>query len=52
LGIVWGASAAARNCLFVDILRPSLIAWLLSGIVTSIRLVMAPVRRIFYAQLE
>ncbi|HEY4233354.1 MAG TPA: aspartyl/asparaginyl beta-hydroxylase domain-containing protein [Lacipirellulaceae bacterium] len=42
-------SDAVRYCLFVDILRPSLVPWLLSGIVTSIRLVMAPVRRIFYA---
>ena len=42
-------SDAVRYCLFVDILRPSLVPWLLSGVVTSIRLVMAPVRRIFYA---
>jgi aspartyl/asparaginyl beta-hydroxylase (cupin superfamily) len=42
-------SDAVRYCLFVDILRPSLVPWLMSGIVTSIRLVMAPVRRIFYA---
>jgi aspartyl/asparaginyl beta-hydroxylase (cupin superfamily) len=41
-------SDAVRYCLFVDILRPSLFPWLLSGIITSIRLVMAPVRRIFY----
>jgi aspartyl/asparaginyl beta-hydroxylase (cupin superfamily) len=42
-------SDAVRYCLFVDILRPSLVPWLMSGIITSIRLVMAPVRRIFYA---
>jgi beta-hydroxylase len=41
-------SDAVRYCLFVDILRPSLVPWLLSGIVTSIRLAMAPARRVFY----
>jgi aspartyl/asparaginyl beta-hydroxylase (cupin superfamily) len=42
-------SDAVRYCLFVDILRPSLVPWLMSGIITSIRLAMAPVRRIFYS---
>jgi hypothetical protein len=41
-------SDAVRYCLFVDILRPSFVPWLLSAIVTAIRLMLAPVRRIFY----
>jgi hypothetical protein len=41
-------SDAVRYCLFVDILRPSLFPWLFSTIVTAIRLMLAPVRRIFY----
>jgi beta-hydroxylase len=41
-------SDAVRYCLFVDILRPSLFPWLFSAIVTAIRLMLAPVRRIFY----
>ena len=41
-------SDAVRYCLFVDILRPSLVPWLFSAIVTAIRLMLAPVRRIFY----
>jgi aspartyl/asparaginyl beta-hydroxylase (cupin superfamily) len=41
-------SDAVRYCLFVDILRPSLVPWLLGAIVTAIRLMLAPVRRIFY----
>ena len=41
-------SAAVRYCLFVDILRPSLVPWLFSATVTAIRLILAPVRRIFY----
>lgn len=38
----------ARYRLFVDILRPSLVPWLMSSIVTAIRLAAAPVRRVFY----
>jgi beta-hydroxylase len=41
-------SDAVRYCLFVDILRPSLVPWLFSATVTAIRLILAPVRRIFY----
>jgi beta-hydroxylase len=41
-------SDAVRYCLFVDILRPSLVPWLLGSIVTAIRLMLAPVRRVFY----
>lgn len=41
-------SDGIRYCLFVDILRPSLVPWLLSGIVTGIRLIMTPFRAIFY----
>lgn len=41
-------SDAMRYCLFVDILRPSPFPWLMSGVLTGIRLVMAPVRAIFY----
>lgn len=41
-------SDGVRYCLFVDILRPSLAPWLFSGILTGIRLVMAPFRRVFY----
>lgn len=41
-------SEAVRYCLFVDVLRPSLVPWLLSAIVTAIRLMLAPVRRVFY----
>ena len=41
-------SDGVRYCLFVDILRPSLVPWLFSAIVTAIRLMLAPVRRIFY----
>jgi len=40
---------ALRYCLFVDIVRPSLFPWLMRGIVTAVRLGMAPVRRIFYS---
>jgi hypothetical protein len=29
-------------------LRPSLVPWLFSGILTAIRLAMAPVRAVFY----
>ena len=41
-------SDAMRYCLFVDILRPSPFPWLLSGVLTGIRLMMAPLRAIFY----
>ena len=41
-------SDGVRYCLFVDILRPSPVPWLLSGILTSIRLAMAPFRAVFY----
>lgn len=41
-------SDAMRYCLFVDILRPSPFPWLLSGVLTGIRLLMAPLRAVFY----
>ncbi|MCY2982202.1 MAG: aspartyl/asparaginyl beta-hydroxylase domain-containing protein [Planctomycetota bacterium] len=41
-------SDAMRYCLFVDILRPSPFPWLMSGVLTGIRLMMAPLRAIFY----
>ena len=41
-------SDGMRYCLFVDILRPSLVPWLFSGILTAIRLAIAPLRAIFY----
>jgi aspartyl/asparaginyl beta-hydroxylase (cupin superfamily) len=41
-------SDGLRYCLFVDMIRPSLMPWLLSGILTGIRLLLAPVRMIFY----
>lgn len=41
-------SDAMRYCLFVDILRPSPFPWLLSGVLTGIRLMMAPLRAVFY----
>ena len=41
-------SDAVRYCLFVDILRPSPVPWLLSAILTTIRLIMAPFRAVFY----
>jgi aspartyl/asparaginyl beta-hydroxylase (cupin superfamily) len=41
-------SDGVRYCLFVDILRPSLIPWFFGSIVTAIRLGAAPVRRVFY----
>ena len=41
-------SDAMRYCLFVDILRPSPWPRLLSGILTGIRWLMAPMRAIFY----
>ena len=39
---------AVRYCLFVDILRPSLVPWLFSGVLTGVRLLVAPVRAVFY----
>jgi aspartyl/asparaginyl beta-hydroxylase (cupin superfamily) len=41
-------STAVRYCLFVDMLRPSMMPWLLSGILSGIRLVVSPVRAVFY----
>ncbi|MFO0864804.1 MAG: aspartyl/asparaginyl beta-hydroxylase domain-containing protein [Gemmataceae bacterium] len=41
-------SDGLRYCLFVDILRPSLVPWLFSGILTGIRLLMVPFRAVFY----
>jgi hypothetical protein len=41
-------SDGVRYCLFVDILRPSLVPWLFSGILTTIRLGLAPIRAVFY----
>ncbi|MBS0209316.1 MAG: aspartyl/asparaginyl beta-hydroxylase domain-containing protein [Planctomycetes bacterium] len=41
-------SDALRCCLFVDILRPSPLSWALSAILTGVRLLMAPVRAVFY----
>ena len=41
-------SDAVRYCLFVDMLRPSPLRPLLSGILTGVRLLVAPVRAIFY----
>ena len=37
-----------RYCMFVDILRPTLVPWLTSGLLTVVRLTMAPARAIFY----
>lgn len=37
-----------RYCMFVDILRPTLVPWLTSGLLTVVRLGMAPVRAVFY----
>ena len=41
-------SDGVRYCLFVDVLRPSLVPWLFSGVLTAIRLAMAPARAVFY----
>jgi beta-hydroxylase len=41
-------SDGVRYCLFVDILRPSLIPWFFSAVITGIRLIMSPARRVFY----
>ena len=41
-------SDASRYCLFVDILRPSAIPWVLSAIVSGVRLIILPLRHIFY----
>ena len=41
-------SDAMRYCLFVDILRPSPWPWLMSGVLTSIRLATAPLKALFY----
>jgi beta-hydroxylase len=37
-----------RYCLFVDMLRPTPWPWLLSGILTGVRVATAPVRAVFY----
>jgi aspartyl/asparaginyl beta-hydroxylase (cupin superfamily) len=37
-----------RACMFVDILRPSMMPWLNSAILASVRMLMAPVRAVFY----
>ena len=41
-------SDALRYCLFVDMLRPSLVPWVISGGVTAVRMILAPFRSIFY----
>ncbi len=41
-------SDGVRYCLFVDILRPSLVPWLFSAVLTAIRLTISPLRAIFY----
>ena len=41
-------SDGVRYCLFVDIVRPSPVPWLLSGVLTAIRLTIAPFRAVFY----
>lgn len=41
-------SDAVRYCLFVDILRPSLVPWVLSGAVVLVRWTLTPARRVFY----
>jgi len=44
----YNESDAMRTCLFVDILRPSPCPWLMSGVLTGIRWMMAPLKAIFY----
>ena len=39
---------AVRYCLFVDILRPSALPWLMSGILAGISLILAPFKSVFY----
>jgi beta-hydroxylase len=41
-------SDGVRYCLFVDMLRPTPWPWLLSGVLTGVRLMTAPVRAVFY----
>ena len=41
-------SDAVRYCLFVDILRPSLVPSVMSGILAGVRMLMAPFRAVFY----
>lgn len=41
-------SDAVRYCLFVDILRPSLIPSVMSGLLAGVRMLMAPFRAVFY----
>ena len=45
-------SDGVRYCLFVDVLRPSLVPWLFGGILAGIRVVMLPVRAVFYKHWE
>ncbi len=37
-----------RACMFVDILRPTLVPWLTGSLLTGVRCLMAPFRAIFY----
>jgi beta-hydroxylase len=37
-----------RACMFVDILRPTMVPWLTGSLLTGVRLLMAPFRAIFY----
>lgn len=41
-------SDEVRYCMFVDILRPSLMPWLMSGILSSLRVVISRFNAIFY----
>jgi beta-hydroxylase len=41
-------SDGVRYCLFVDILRPSPVPWVLGGVLATIRVAMAPFRAVFY----
>jgi hypothetical protein len=41
-------SDALRYCMFIDVLRPTLVPWLTSLLLTGVRLGMAPVRATFY----
>jgi hypothetical protein len=41
-------SEGVRYCMFVDILRPTLVPWLTSAILTGVRLIMAQFNYLFY----
>jgi aspartyl/asparaginyl beta-hydroxylase (cupin superfamily) len=41
-------SDGVRYCLFVDLLRPSRLPWVLNGLLASVRAVMTPFRAVFY----